>query len=77
VALGLPGGELHTAEGECRGEISSVERGWGGFGYDPIFLIPSLRRTMAELDMEEKNKISHRANALRNAEVAIRELLGL
>ncbi len=43
------------------GEIISEERGAGGFGYDPIFFIPELGRTMAELDMQEKNRISHRA----------------
>lgn len=64
VALGLPGGELHTAEGECRGEISSVERGRGGFGYDPIFIVDGMGRTMADLTVEEKNRLSHRAKAV-------------
>ena len=77
IVIVHPDGRKRTARGACAGEIILEERGVNGFGYDPIFLIPSLGRTMAELDMEEKNKISHRANALRNAEVAIRELLGL
>ncbi len=64
VALALPNGELHLAEGECRGEISPVERGQGGFGYDPIFIVDGLDRTMAELSMSEKNRLSHRAKAI-------------
>lgn len=64
VALALPSGDLHLAEGECRGEISPTERGEGGFGYDPIFIVEGLGRTMAELSMEEKNHLSHRARAI-------------
>jgi XTP/dITP diphosphohydrolase len=44
-----------------------VERGNYGFGYDPIFFIPALGKTMAELTMDEKNQVSHRANAVRKA----------
>lgn len=64
VALALPSGELHLAEGVCRGEISPVESGEGGFGYDPIFIVEGMERTMAELSMEEKNRLSHRARAV-------------
>jgi XTP/dITP diphosphohydrolase len=64
VAIALPGGEVHYTEGECEGEIIPVERGSGGFGYDPIFLIPESGKTMAELSMEEKNRLSHRARAI-------------
>jgi XTP/dITP diphosphohydrolase len=64
VAIALPGGEVHYTEGECEGEIIPVERGSGGFGYDPIFLIPESGNTMAELSMEEKNRLSHRARAI-------------
>lgn len=64
VALALPSGDIHLAAGECRGEISPVERGQGGFGYDPIFIVEGLNRTMAELTMEEKNRLSHRARAI-------------
>jgi XTP/dITP diphosphohydrolase len=67
VALATPQGDVHTFEGECPGEIISEERGQNGFGYDPIFLFPESGRTMAELNMEEKNKVSHRANAVRAA----------
>lgn len=66
VALALPNGDLHTAEGECWGEISPIERGQGGFGYDPIFIVEGMSRTMAELSMEEKNRLSHRARAIEN-----------
>jgi XTP/dITP diphosphohydrolase len=67
IAIAVPGEGVQLADGECRGEIISEERGEGGFGYDTIFLIPPLGRTMAELDMDEKNKVSHRARAVMNA----------
>lgn len=57
-------GNQHSATGRCEGQIISTERGTNGFGYDPIFLFPDLDKTMAELEMEEKNRISHRAQAL-------------
>ena len=65
VALTNPGGDIYFANGECHGEIIPEERGRGGFGYDPIFLLSDLGRTMAELDMEEKNRLSHRARAVK------------
>jgi XTP/dITP diphosphohydrolase len=77
IVIVHPDGRVRTARGECTGEIIPEERGSNGFGYDPIFFIPSCGRTMAELDMVKKNQLSHRANALRNAEEAIRELLSL
>ncbi len=58
---------LHMFEGYCPGEIIPEERGTGGFGYDPIFLLPELGKTMAELSMDEKNRLSHRARAVMNA----------
>lgn len=67
VALATPAGELRFAEGQCPGEIIPEERGQNGFGYDPIFLLPELGRTMAELGMEEKNRLSHRARAIKAA----------
>ena len=60
----MPNGELHLTEGLCPGEIIPEERGTGGFGYDPIFLFPELGKTMAELSMDEKNRLSHRAKAV-------------
>lgn len=64
VALALPDGTLHLAEGICQGEIIPEEHGNNGFGYDPIFLVSGSERTMAELTMEEKNRLSHRARAV-------------
>ena len=77
VALGGPGGAIDLAEGECLGEIFPEERGEMGFGYDPIFLVHSVGHTMAELEMEEKNRISHRANAIRAILPILRKRLGL
>ena len=67
LAIATPGGEIHLAEGICPGEIIPEERGTGGFGYDPIFLLPELGKTMAELSMDEKNHLSHRARAVLKA----------
>lgn len=65
---------LHMFEGYCQGEIIPEERGSGGFGYDPIFLLPELGKTMAELSLEEKNRLSHRARAVMNARGTIKTL---
>jgi len=67
---------LYVTEGFCEGEIIPEERGTGGFGYDPIFLFPKLGKTMAELGMEEKNRLSHRARAVIEAKNFLRTLLG-
>jgi XTP/dITP diphosphohydrolase len=67
IAIAVPGRDVHVVEGNCHGEIIPEERGTGGFGYDPIFLFPELNKTMAELEMEEKNRLSHRAKAVMNA----------
>ncbi|MGH2581605.1 MAG: RdgB/HAM1 family non-canonical purine NTP pyrophosphatase [Anaerolineales bacterium] len=64
VCLALPSGKTFEAEGECAGEIIPDERGSKGFGYDPVFLIEGQGRTMAELSMDEKNRLSHRARAI-------------
>ena len=58
----------------CEGEIIPEERGTGGFGYDPIFLFPNLGKTMSELGMEEKNRLSHRAKAVMKAKIILRKL---
>jgi len=76
LALARPGSEVRLTEGICEGEIIPEERGSNGFGYDPLFLIPGTGRTMAELSMDEKNRLSHRARAVRNALPILRELLG-
>ena len=77
VAIASPDGELRFAEGNCHGEILPEERGTGGFGYDPLFFIPSTGRTMAELTMDEKNRLSHRALAVQNAAQILKEILGV
>ncbi len=77
VALASPEGRIDLAEGECRGEIIPEERGEMGFGYDPIFLLQATGRTMAELEMEGKNRLSHRANAIQAILPILRSRLGL
>ena len=67
IAIAVTDQDIHIVEGNCYGEIIPEERGTGGFGYDPIFLFPELNKTMAELEMEEKNRLSHRAKAVMNA----------
>ena len=64
LALAFSEDDIVIAEGECQGEIIDEKRGEGGFGYDPVFYVPSLGKTFSELSLEDKNKISHRANAL-------------
>jgi XTP/dITP diphosphohydrolase len=59
--------------GSCEGQILSAPRGEGGFGYDPLFLLPALGRTMAELPIEEKNRLSHRAAAFHALAAALRQ----
>lgn len=63
IAIVSPEGKVEICSGECRGVITTSPRGDNGFGYDPIFYLPELGRTMAELSAEEKNKVSHRARA--------------
>src|SRR5262249_37417048 len=76
LALASPGGEVRFAAGECRGSILRAPRGTGGFGYDPVFLVRERGRTMAELDLAEKGRISHRARALDALGPLLRELSG-
>lgn len=63
LALCRPTGETFCAEGRVHGMVIDTPRGAGGFGYDPIFLLPALGRTMAELTPAEKHRVSHRARA--------------
>ena len=60
----FPNGDVITARGECPGTIAFAPMGEGGFGYDPVFFIPGLKKTFAQLTAEEKNAISHRGKAL-------------
>ena len=64
IALVRPDGSEVTFRGECHGEIIFEKRGNNGFGYDPIFYVPSLEKTFAELTPEQKNSISHRKESL-------------
>lgn len=66
---------LETCEGFCRGKIAQKPRGKYGFGYDPVFYLPKLGKTMAQLKPEEKNKISHRGKALKKARKILKKFL--
>ena len=74
MALAFPKGRVKTAMGICRGIISTESRGETGFGYDPVFIIPRYGRTIAELGPEIKNKISHRAKALKKMRQILEDL---
>ena len=67
IAIAEPRGKVVLCEGECRGFITFEPRGEEGFGYDPIFYFPELDKTMAELSLEVKTRISHRGQAARKA----------
>jgi len=75
LAITTPDMDIQYTQGTCEGEIIPQERGTNGFGYDPIFFIPQLERTMAELSSEEKNMISHRARAVIAARPLLTKLL--
>ncbi|BAC09349.1 RdgB/HAM1 family non-canonical purine NTP pyrophosphatase [Thermosynechococcus vestitus] len=65
IALARPDGTIAvTTEGRCAGEILTAPRGQGGFGYDPVFWVPSQQRTFAEMSPVEKQQVSHRGQAL-------------
>lgn len=76
VALCFPDGACRTFSGELGGAILSAPRGKGGFGYDPLFLVPEYGKTLAELDMATKNRISHRGKALEKLRTYISRLQG-
>ena len=69
----VTGSEEHCVEGIVKGIILNESRGENGFGYDPIFYIPELKKTFAELSMEKKNKISHRGLALEKLRILLRK----
>lgn len=69
VCLCMPGGDVISARGECDGTIAFAPQGEDGFGYDPVFFVPELRKTFAQLTAEEKNKISHRGRALQKFQI--------
>ena len=67
IAIATPDGEVELCSGECSGFITFEPRGEQGFGYDPVFYLPQLDKTMAELPLEIKNQVSHRGKAARKA----------
>ena len=75
IALILPSGEEKTFRGRCDGIITTEKRGVGGFGYDPLFYLPRFKKTMAEISVERKNKISHRGRALTRLMIHLSTLL--
>ena len=75
IALATPEGKIELCPGECPGLIIFEPRGEHGFGYDPIFYLPELGKTMAELSLEQKNKISHRGRAARKAARVLRNMV--
>jgi XTP/dITP diphosphohydrolase len=74
IAVAAPGGRVELCRGACEGIITFEPKGELGFGYDPVFYFPSLDRTMAELPMAEKNRVSHRGKAARLVPEALQKL---
>jgi len=72
IAIAHPSGEARIVKGICNGRIADAACGEGGFGYDPIFFIPAYQKTFSQLTPSEKNKISHRGQAVRAAMEMIR-----
>jgi XTP/dITP diphosphohydrolase len=75
TVLRHPDGRIWHARGEVRGEIALAPAGSGGFGYDPIFYIPRLRRTLAEVAVDQKDRISHRGRAAGRIRPIVRQLI--
>ena len=71
----FPNGDVLAARGECPGTIAFAPMGEGGFGYDPVFFLPKLKKTFAQLSPEEKNAISHRGKALESFQAKLEEYL--
>jgi len=75
IAIATPKGELELCSGECHGIIAFEPKGNSGFGYDPIFYLPKMGKTMAELPLEIKNQISHRAQASQKARQVLKRFI--
>lgn len=71
----FPNGDVLRAAGDCPGTIAYAPQGEGGFGYDPVFFVPELRKTFGQLNAEEKNAISHRGRALRDFAAKLKDYL--
>ena len=74
IALATPDGKVAFCSGECPGLITFAPRGKHGFGYDPVFYLPELEKTMAELPLSLKNRVSHRGKAARQVYQALERL---
>ncbi|MFC1903517.1 RdgB/HAM1 family non-canonical purine NTP pyrophosphatase [Chloroflexota bacterium] len=74
IAIATPAGKVEFCSGECSGLITLVPKGEYGFGYDPIFYLPEMDKTMAELPLELKNQVSHRGQAARQAHQVLERL---
>jgi XTP/dITP diphosphohydrolase len=74
IAVATPEGRVELCSGECPGVISLEPAGSQGFGYDPVFYLPELRKTMAELSLDEKNQLSHRGKAARQVPVVLKKM---
>jgi XTP/dITP diphosphohydrolase len=75
IAVARPEGQVSLFEGQCEGRVAEGPRGESGFGYDPVFLLPERGLTIAELSPEEKNAVSHRGRAARQARALLEGLL--
>lgn len=76
IMIAVPSGPALTYEGLCHGEITHEMKGDLGFGYDPVFYYPPLKRTFAQLSLEEKNRVSHRAKAMAQLRGEFDKVLG-
>jgi len=76
IALAIPDGKVEFCSGECQGFITLAPRGKHGFGYDPVFYLPELDKTMAELPPALKNQVSHRGQAARQVYQVLERLRG-
>ncbi len=74
IAIASPGSRLDVCYGECQGMIAFEAKGENGFGYDPVFYLPEKGKTMAELPLEMKNQVSHRARASQKARQVLLQL---
>jgi len=74
IAIAAPAGKVEFCPGACGGFIALERKGENGFGYDPIFYLPEFGKTMAELSFEEKNRVSHRGKAAREARLVLERL---
>lgn len=77
LMLAAPDGRTWQTEAACEGQIARAPRGGKGFGYDPVFFLPGLGRTMAELSADEKNRVSHRSMAAAALRPILARLLDL